>query len=996
MTTINAQTIINAVMAAHAVAPTRRKAGFFDKIKFKTSARGFHTIHNSKENLQRFADLVKKNARAFGGGLIKEEKQRQAATYATKTISLFKQLIEDHDYSAALALADEKLSPMFFVSGKGVAAMLVAPELFEFDSGFVSVMNECGDWTVTDPVSMKSISGYSLQNKRSRSAQITHVMARYKDITEEKRAAAIESARQAPTDQAASRAAWIAQHGLTEEATTAARIESEELAREEEKSLGQRFDEERAKRKAAREAAAVQDVAQVVAQAVAAVAICDAMAPAEDATTQELATCEAGDAQAQSPTMGNAGTWAPVPQYIPTSVAHINAGQPTQPAFRGRDGAIPSNESPSGDVPEQIKSAYENRKPFAFKRVKNGECFQFSKNGMVFVKSKGGYRPGRGGDFNTLYPDYMVFSYDPAWGMKSIETQADKSDTTTPPAPPAADFAPAGDFGQPTAPEQSPTVPQSETPQDVTDTLETFEAGDGVSFELCEAINRATVAQVQGLTDAQFSKLYDHLENWNFHTENYFLEALRTGDAGIVADMRQVMADQTAAGYLRGDIYDRRNAIAQRIRDAQKAQAAAEASQTSKSGAWTSERCESALSNQDRPTVASKSGKWCAWLYTNGIGTFNLQFEFIGVAGDNRTTTYATTRERMAALQAMARAADAPTDTPTPPAPPAPDSEPAGDLGQASAPEQTPAVPQSETPRDLETDQAEAVAADFERVKPFNLDPRALLANGVEAGQLVGLGVKYTGNMANPDGRGAITAVVDKRSEKWGELSIICTLEDGRVIVGSPHYFTAELRPILQFDSKMHGAPYLAELAMGATLAKSKHTSAKELAKQAHAQALIDLTAQLPQLKRAESTYAGGKLAAVNMRVLLKAAFKGVKFSVTSDYNSVRVVWTDGPTDAQVQAVIGRFDIGASDSQSDYFYTVDTAFSQLFGGVQYLSTYREETDALIQEAINQVYTGQRAQPTVEDYRKAKGVFEWGSTDWQRRQVREALNTISKA
>ena len=38
MSTINAQTIINAVMQAHAVAPLNKDTGFFDKIKFQTSA----------------------------------------------------------------------------------------------------------------------------------------------------------------------------------------------------------------------------------------------------------------------------------------------------------------------------------------------------------------------------------------------------------------------------------------------------------------------------------------------------------------------------------------------------------------------------------------------------------------------------------------------------------------------------------------------------------------------------------------------------------------------------------------------------------------------------------------------------------------------------------------------------------------------------------------------------------------------------------------------
>jgi hypothetical protein len=285
--------------------------------------------------------------------------------------------------------------------------------------------------------------------------------------------------------------------------------------------------------------------------------------------------------------------------------------------------------------------------------------------------------------------------------------------------------------------------------------------------------------------------------------------------------------------------------------------------------------------------------------------------------------------------------------------------------------------------------------AEFERIKPFNMDPRKLLEHGVQAAQLIGLGVKYTGNMASPDGQGAITSVEDTRGEKFGSLRLNCTLEDGRVFIAEPHYFTAELRPIMQFNGKMHGTPYLSELAMAATLAKSQRTSADELRKQAHDQALIDLAAQYPQLKRAETTYSGGKLAAQNIRILLKEAFKGQKFSVTSDYSEVRVNWTDGPTDAEVTEIIGRFDIGASDTQSDYFYTVETAFSELFGGVQYLWTKRETSDELVQQAIDALYSNRsNGKPKVDDYRKCTGIFDWNSQNYENRRMRETLGSIS--
>jgi hypothetical protein len=199
----------------------------------------------------------------------------------------------------------------------------------------------------------------------------------------------------------------------------------------------------------------------------------------------------------------------------------------------------------------------------------------------------------------------------------------------------------------------------------------------------------------------------------------------------------------------------------------------------------------------------------------------------------------------------------------------------------------------------------------------------------------------------------------------------------------------------LQFNGKMHGAPYLAQLAATVATARAQASAAKEEAAQAHAAALVDLVAQYPQLQRADSTYAGGRLAAVNMRTLLKMAFPGQKFSITSSYNSARVCWMDGPTDAEVDAVIGRFDIGASDPQSDYFYTVRTAWSDLFGGVQYLTTSRHTSDDLVSRALCELYPDSATRPAVQDYQKGTGVFDWRHDgDRARRMMREQLAKMS--
>lgn len=123
---------------------------------------------------------------------------------------------------------------------------------------------------------------------------------------------------------------------------------------------------------------------------------------------------------------------------------------------------------------------------------------------------------------------------------------------------------------------------------------------------------------------------------------------------------------------------------------------------------------------------------------------------------------------------------------------------------------------------------------------------------------------------------------------------------------------------------------------------------------------------------------------------MLKNEFPGIKFRVTSDYSSVHVKWTDGPTSAQVDQALAPFDIGHSDSQSDYFYTTSTRFSDTFGGVQYLFTNRAMSDAAIGASLSAVF-GPNG-PSVEDYHNARawhqvqhgtftGAQMWGDYEW---------------
>ncbi|SMF39405.1 hypothetical protein SAMN02982917_1987 [Azospirillum oryzae] len=121
-----------------------------------------------------------------------------------------------------------------------------------------------------------------------------------------------------------------------------------------------------------------------------------------------------------------------------------------------------------------------------------------------------------------------------------------------------------------------------------------------------------------------------------------------------------------------------------------------------------------------------------------------------------------------------------------------------------------------------------------------------------------------------------------------------------------------------------------------------------------------------------------GRLAAANVRAVLKKSFPGIKFSVRKQHHSsIGVSWEDGPTVAQVEDVVSAFKGGRFDSMQDLASFETSPFISIFGGVQYLSTRREESDALIERAITQVFTDYAGnlkdtpRPAVEDYRRGR-------------------------
>lgn len=113
-------------------------------------------------------------------------------------------------------------------------------------------------------------------------------------------------------------------------------------------------------------------------------------------------------------------------------------------------------------------------------------------------------------------------------------------------------------------------------------------------------------------------------------------------------------------------------------------------------------------------------------------------------------------------------------------------------------------------------------------------------------------------------------------------------------------------------------------------------------------------------------------IAAKNIRIELKRAFPGVKFSVTSESfsmgDAISIRWTDGATGKQVEEITGKYKAGSFDGMTDCYDYESTNWTEAFGDAKYVSTSREYSLAFISATIAAI--GAKWQdgelPTAED------------------------------
>lgn|SRR3990167_4513970 len=149
-----------------------------------------------------------------------------------------------------------------------------------------------------------------------------------------------------------------------------------------------------------------------------------------------------------------------------------------------------------------------------------------------------------------------------------------------------------------------------------------------------------------------------------------------------------------------------------------------------------------------------------------------------------------------------------------------------------------------------------------------------------------------------------------------------------------------------------------------------------------------------PSLEPVKSgSYPSAKLAAKNIRIELKKAFPGVKFSVRSEMfsggDSVDIGWTDGPTEQEVKKISNKYEGGSFDGMTDS-YTYETniyrnAWTETFGDAKYVHENRHLSQEFMDHKAKELgYPNAVYNPNTGDY---SGV-DMQTSEYIRREIRQ--------
>ena len=210
----------------------------------------------------------------------------------------------------------------------------------------------------------------------------------------------------------------------------------------------------------------------------------------------------------------------------------------------------------------------------------------------------------------------------------------------------------------------------------------------------------------------------------------------------------------------------------------------------------------------------------------------------------------------------------------------------------------------------------------------------------------IGTRVNYTGDAANLPGVGVVTAT--HAAGKYSIESVTVTLKDGRVWPRIPVSLIKDASaPGQRFvlTGEDSAAPSeVSALVAGAEIKKTEK-EVKEQEAAASRAARIEALKTDPaysHLSQGEDSYSG-KLAAKNIRVELKKAFPGVKFSVRkAHFGSIDIRFDYSLTDVQaVQEITGKYQRGSFNGMEDIYEDARPEWCAVFGGADYVHTWND-------------------------------------------------------
>jgi len=109
--------------------------------------------------------------------------------------------------------------------------------------------------------------------------------------------------------------------------------------------------------------------------------------------------------------------------------------------------------------------------------------------------------------------------------------------------------------------------------------------------------------------------------------------------------------------------------------------------------------------------------------------------------------------------------------------------------------------------------------------------------------------------------------------------------------------------------------------------------------------------------KQENSKKSSHALAGANIRKELKHKFPATKFSVTTETfsggTSLDVIWTDGATEAEIQAITNKYEYGSFNGMED-IYEYDKNHDGSYGDVKYLHTKRHCSKEAMQEVLKEI------------------------------------------